>query len=271
MRFYVQMRWQILLLSTCVLAEVNVQELVRRSVAASQKNWQEAPNYVWHERHIEEKLDSRGRPKSQSTKTVEVMILEGSEYRRLLKTDGHPLSAEEAAAEKKKLEAERLRRQHESPAERARRVNKYQKEREQDRAMIREMAEAFDFRLEGEETINGHSCYVLDATPKAGYVAKTRDTKVLHGMRGRMWVDKESAQWVKVIAEVIKPVSLYAVATVGPGTKFILEQEPVGGGVWLPKHFAVRVNASVLMFSRKTSEDDTFSNYRRMPAQVAKY
>jgi hypothetical protein len=62
---------------------------------------------------------------------------------------------------------------------------------------------------------------------------------------------------------------MYAVASVGPGTKFILEQEPVGAGVWLPRHFAVRVNSSVLMFSRNSSEDDTFTNYRRIPAQVA--
>src|SRR6266849_727516 len=115
------MRWLAILLSTSLLAEVNVEDLVRRSVEATQKNWAEAPHYVWTERDVEEKLDSHGRVKSRTVKTVEVTILEGSEYRRLLRTEGRPLSAQEEAEEQQKLEAERIRRQNESNSERARR------------------------------------------------------------------------------------------------------------------------------------------------------
>lgn len=263
------MRWIIFFITVSLWAEVNVPDLVRRSVAASERNWKESPHYVWTERDVEEKLDSRGRVKTTTLKVYETMILEGSEYHKLLQRNGQPLSPEELKAEESRLEAERLRRQREPEADRAKRIAKYQRERQQDRAMLREMGDAFTYKLAGEAAIDGHECYVLDATPKPGYVPKTRDTKVLPGMRGKMWVDKQTAQWVKVEAEVIRPVSFYAVASVGPGTKFILEQEPVGDGVWMPRHFAVKVNASILFMSRNTSTDEVYSNYRRAKAQVA--
>jgi hypothetical protein len=244
-------------------AEVNVPDLVRRSVEASNRNWKEAPNYVFQVRELEEKLDSRGKMKKRTFNTYEVSVLDGSEYRRLVKRNDVPLSAAEQKKEEQKYAAERDRRKRESSSERSKRVGRYQKERQQDHAMMTEMTEAFNFKLVGEATVAGHPCYVLDATPKTGYVPKMRDTKVLTGMRGKMWVDKSTAQWVKVEAEVIRPVSFYAVATVGPGTKFSLEQEPVEGGVWLPKHFAVKVNSSVLFLSRNSLEDEISSNYRR--------
>jgi hypothetical protein len=251
-------------------AQPNVQEIVRKSVEATDRDWKEAPNYVYTLREVEEKLDSHGRVKSKTVNTWEVSVLDGSEYKKLLRRDGKPLSQEERDAEERKYEAEKQRRAHESSSERAKRIAKYQKERKQDHAMMHEMATAFTFKLVGEETVDGHPCYVLDATPKPGYVPHSRETKVLTGMRGKMWIDKASYQWAKVEADVIHPVSFYAVATVGPGTKFVLEQAPVGDGIWQPKRFAVRVNASVFWIARNSSEEDVYSNYRRVSGEAAR-
>ena len=253
-----------------VYGQPNVPELIRKSVAATDRDWKEAPNYIYTLREVDEKLDSHGRMKSKSINTWEISVLDGSEYKKLVRRDGQPLSKEEQAAEEKKYEAEKLKRAQESPSERAKRVGKYEKERQQDHAMMREMATAFVFKLVGEQTIDGHAAYVLDATPKPNYVPHSRETKVLTGMRGRLWVDKQEYQWVKVEADVIHPVSFYAVASVSPGTKFFLEQEPVGDSVWLPKHFAVNVNASVFWISRNSSEDDVYSNYRRAGREAAR-
>jgi hypothetical protein len=250
--------------------EPNVKDVVRKSVAASERNWKEAPNYAYSVREVEEKIDSHGRVKSKVIKTYQVMMLDGSEYKRLIKENGHALPADEQEDEQQKLDAERARREHESQGERSKRIAKYNKERQQDRLMMHEMTDAFNYTLVGRETVDGHPCYVLNATPKPGYVPKTRDTKVLTGMRGKMWVDQQTFQWVKVEAEVMRPVSFYAVASVGPGTKFILEQEPVGDGVWLPKHFAVKVNASILFLSRNSSEDESYWNYHRVGEEAAR-
>lgn len=260
----------ILFLTVTAAWSAEVKDIVARSIAASDRNWREAPHYVFEERDLEEKLDSRGKVKTRTFNTYEVMVLEGSEYRRMLRHDDKPLTPDEQHAENAKFEAEKKRRQSESAVVRDRRIGKYEKERQQDHAMMREMGDAFDYRIVGEPVMSGHKCWLLEATPKSGYVPKTRDTKVLTGMRGKMWVDQETYQWVRVEAEVTRPVSFYAVATVGPGTKFTLEQEPVGDGVWLPKRFAVKVNASVFFFAHNSLDDESYWGYKRVSGDVAR-
>ncbi len=248
----------------------DVRDLLKRSVAATARDWKEAPNYVFLEHDVEEKLDAKGKVKSKTDKTYEVSMIDGSQYNRLVKVNGKSLPSDQQKAEDAKLQAERQRRLQQSPAERAKRVAKYEKERKQDQAMIREMADALDYKMVGEESVNGRPTYVLAATSKPGYVPKSRDAKVLTAMRGKLWIDKAETQWVKVEAEVIRPVSFYAVASVTPGTKFILEQEPVGNGLWMPKHFSVHVNSNVFWVARNSNDDETYSDYRRVSAEAAR-
>ena len=56
------------------------------------------------------------------------------------------------------------------------------------------MAEAFDFKQVGQQQIEGHKVYVLEATPHPGYEPKRRETKLLTGMTGRLWIDQETYQ-----------------------------------------------------------------------------
>ena len=149
----------------------------------------------------------------------------------------------------------------------ARTLAKFLKERDQDHAMLKEMVDAFDFRPAGEANINGHDCWVFDALPKPGYQPQTRETKVLSVMKGKLWIDKRQEQWVRVQAEVMKPVSMYGIiAKVGSGTHFFLEQAPIAGNLWLPTRFSVQVKASALGFINENSNDDeTYRDYKPMP------
>ena len=190
-------------------------------------------------------------------------MIAGSPYYRLIATNDQPLSPEQNAEEQSNMERETARREAESPHAREARIAKYERERRQDNALLLEMVAAFDFRLTGEETISGHRCFVLSATPRAGYEPKSHETKVLTGMRGTMWIDEQAYQWVQVHAEVIKPVTFgLFIAHVHPGTQFTLEQRPVAGNIWLPSHFSQTVKASILFASHDSSDDETYSNYR---------
>ena len=243
----------------CVFAQgVNVAEIVKRSVAANEADWRAAPRYAFTEHDITSKRD--GTP---VIKTYQVLMIDGSPYNRLIAVNNRPLSPGDNANEEQKLKAEMARRQKETPGQRARRIAKYQHDRSQEHQMMKEMAAAFTYRLDGEGTLGGHSVYILDATPKPGYVPDNREARVLTGMRGRMWIDKRSYQWVKVVAEVTKPVEFgLFLARVGPGTRFELEQRPVGDGIWLPTHFSMNVNASVLGFySENSTDDETYTHY----------
>jgi hypothetical protein len=251
--------------STAEPAGANVSEIIKRSSAAMEKDWNAAPGFSFVERDI---ATRRNGPKV--VKTYHVLLIEGSNYNRLIAVNDQPLPKAQEEQEQQKLQRELEKRKHESSSERASRVARYEKERRQDHAMIAEMAQAFDFRLAGSERVEGHDCWVFDATPKPGYQPKMRDAKVLPGMKGKLWVDKQHYQWAKVEGEVIHPVSFYGIfAKVSPGTKFVLEQAPVNGEVWLPKHFSMKVNASALGFiSENSTDDETYQDYKPISASA---
>jgi len=176
----------------------NVQQLIERSASEIAADWREAPNYSFIERDVERERDSQ-----PSRKTYEVIMLDGSPYNRLISTDDQPLTPWDQAEAKHKLQSEIRKRKRESSEQRSTRISKYLKARHQDVALLQAMADAFAFQMVGSEIVESHDCWVLDASPKPGYQPTSRETKVLSGMRGRLWIDKASGQWVKVQAEVL--------------------------------------------------------------------
>lgn len=262
-------RWALFLTGMAGLAfagSPDPQDIVKKSVDAIQEDWAEAPRYAYVERDVESKKDAPA-----MSKTYRVLMIDGSPFNLVTEVNDQPLSSDEKAVEQRKLEREMERRRNESDRARRRRVAKYQKERDHDHEMLQEMAAAFEFHLAGEAQVDGHRCWILDAVPKPGYEPKNHEGHVLKNMKGKMWVDEATYQWVKVHAEVMKPVSFYGfLAKVGPGTEFDLEQEPVASGIWMPKLFHVQVRASALGFlSENSNENDTYRDYQPMPQALA--
>ncbi|MGA7239493.1 MAG: hypothetical protein WBY44_27675 [Bryobacteraceae bacterium] len=251
------------LFSACALWSANsapdrTQEIVERSVANTNADWAAAPQFDFTERDVITRHGTR------TAKSYQVMMIDGSTYNKLIALNGQPLSPKQAAEEERKLADETNRRRGESAAARQKRVAQYQRERRQDHALMGEMVKGFDFKLAGEDTVDGRRCFVLDATPKTGYNPPTRETRVLTSMRGTMWIDMQAYQWVKVHAEVFRPVAFgLFIATVKPGTQFTLEQKPMRGNLWLPSHFSMAVNARVLLSSRHSTDDETYSDYHQ--------
>jgi hypothetical protein len=132
--------------------------------------------------------------------------------------------------------------------------------------LIDEMTKAFNVKLVGEQKSGPFDVYVLKATPNPDYQPPTKETKVLTGMQGEIWIDKQTFQWVKVEAEVIHPVSIVGfLARVEPGTRWELEKMPVEPGIWLPKHFAMKSRARLFMFyTSKNEEDETYFDYQKV-------
>jgi hypothetical protein len=157
----------------------------------------------------------------------------------------------------------------ESQQERDKRIEQYNKERRRDHSMLLELTQAFDFKLMDQTTVNGRAVYVIRASPRKGYRPANAEGKVLTGMQGRLWIDKETFQWVKVTARVIHPVTIEGfLARVEPGTYFELEKAPLDRSVWLPKHFAMKSRAKIIgLWSRMRQEDDTFFDYRKENAR----
>ena len=228
-------------------------QIIQRSVATNAHDWNAQLNYSHRECNL----------KGGQAKTFEVMMIEGSPYERLTEVNGQPLRGDQERQEQLKLAREVQRRRGESPSQRQARVSKYEANRAEQHMLMQQMISAFRFKLSIEETIDGVECYVLDATPNPAYQPPLEKARVLLGMKGRLWIDKEHDHWVKVQAEVINPVEFgFFIAKVKPGTKFELQQAPVGD-VWLPKQFSESVNASVFgVYGMHSSEKELYSDWQ---------
>jgi len=229
-------------------------EIIQRSAEANNRDWAAAPKYSYVER------DRTG----HGSKTYRVSMILGSPYRELVAVDGRPLPADQQAEEQRKLQQEVDRRRNETPAQHDARVAAYEEGRRRDHLLISQLTAAFNFKLVGRQTIAGRKVYVLQARPKRGYVPPNRDTKVLTGMQGRLWIDSQTFQWVKVEARVIQPVWIEGfVARVYPGTRFGLTYAPVGDDIWEPTHFVMSSHARVLfVFSRHSQANQSYSDYQ---------
>ena len=181
---------------------------------------------------------------------------------RLIAINNEPLSPAQQQQELTRWKRETAHRQNESSDARDARVSKYQNERAEEHVLMQQMVDAFHFHLVGDQEIEGFPCYVLDAVPNPDYQPPVMRAKVLTGMKGRLWIEKAHYHWAKVEAEVISPVEFgLFVARVKPGTRFELDQAPVGD-VWLPKCFTESVKATVLGFYGMRSRDEEhYSNY----------
>jgi len=248
------------LFSMCLIAAncsvFDVQTIIENSVIANQKDWNAAPSYAYRER------DRIG----TTTKTYEVTMILGSPYNRLIEVNGRALSPQDNAREQKKMEQVIAQRRGESADQRQKRIANYEKDRKRDHLMMEQLTQAFEFKLLGTRIIDSREVYVLRATPRKGYKPPNMETQVLPAMRGELWIDRKTFQWVKVSAQVTRPVNIEGfLAQVQPGTRFELEKMPVSDGIWLAKHFAMKSNARVLfMFNRSDQEDNTFFDYRKI-------
>ena len=145
------------------------------------------------------------------------MIL-GSPYERLVRVNGKLLTPNEQAEEQQKLDEVTTSRQHETALQREQRVAKDERDRRRDHLLMDELAKAFDCRLLGQQRLGQYNVYVLKATPRAGYQPPNMEAQVLTGMQGKLWIDTNTFQWVRVEAEVIHPVSIEGfLAQVGAG------------------------------------------------------
>jgi hypothetical protein len=251
-RFFLQLLAPLLAIAT----PPDVKAIISRSVQANHRDFAAAPHYNNKEE------DNLG----YISKTYQVTMIDGSPYRRLLAIGGKPLPPDQAKRELQKEAEVRRARKAETPAARRARIAKFERDRLRDSAMMSQLTKAFNFSFEGEDTIRSHKVFVLKASPRADYEPPNRDCEVLTGMEGKLWIDKESFQWVQVEAEVIRPVSISGfLATVEPGTRFELQKEPLGDGtVWLASHFQMRASAKVLyLFNKNSHEEEKFWDYQK--------
>jgi hypothetical protein len=256
-------------LSVSAAWAVDPQAIVRKSVERDQANWERARDYVYVTRSVIRERDSDGKITKTEQEGREYLMLYGEPYRRVIEKDGRPLAAAEAAKEQAKLDKVAEKRRKETPEERARRIENWRKDRLKEREIALEIPAAYHFTLLREETVNGRPAWVLDATPRPDYKPKNWRAGMLKKFKGRMWIDQQDYQWVRMEGEVIDTVSFgLFLARLAKGSTIFFEQARVNDEVWAPKLIRFSIDARLALLKRILGDQEiTFSDFRKFQAE----
>jgi hypothetical protein len=247
--------------SVCVAQDAR--SIVERAVAADDHSDRLARDYTYKLRDEIRELDATGRVKSVHSTVDEILYIAGKRYFRPLEKDGKPIPPAEARREQAKLDRAAAEAGRLTEAEHEKRVAAAERDRARQRAEFKDIPDAYNFGLLAETAIEGRPAYEISATPRPGYRGEFQG--VLHNVEGKLWIDKDSSNWVKVEADVLKPFSLgWLLARVGAGTHLTYEMTRVNDDLWAPKRILLKASARLLMLRKVNVEQElTFSDYRK--------
>ncbi len=154
---------------------------MKQSIDNYNHDWREAMSWAYTQTEVSQ-ADGK-----QQVDVSEIIPLEGTPYERLISRNGKPLDAAEQRREDHKYEKALKERIGESPRERAERIEKYEKAR----AFIDEVPNAYDFKLLGSEAVDGRPAWVVQLTPRAGYIPGFAACLHSSAHRGQVWIDKQ--------------------------------------------------------------------------------
>jgi len=243
--------------------------IIQRAVDADERNWKVARNYTWTERDEERSLDGSGVVKKTEVNTYEVTLQEGEPYYRLVKKNDQPLSEKDEKKEREKIEKSIHEHEKETPEQRAKRLAKYEKDREEGRRFLHEVTGAYNFKLEGSEPIDGRDCWVISAEPRAGFQPQMKDARILPKLRGKVWIDREEYLLPRAEIEVTDTISWgLSFVRLHAGAHLRLENTRVNGEVWLPKLVYAAGSARLAYFKNFREEDTTtYSDYKKFQVE----
>jgi hypothetical protein len=250
---------------TAPLSQDQIRDFIREAAEKDMENDKKQRDYTYIQREEEHKLDGNNQVKSTESRTYEIMVLYEEPVRKLISRDDKPLSESDARKEDEKIQKIIEKRKNESDSDRRKRLEKLDKDREQGRQFVKVIADAYNFRLVGEENLDGRNTLVIDAEPRPGYEPHMKDAKFLPKFRFRVWMDRADKQWVKLDLQCIDTVSVgLFLLRLHKGSNIQIEQSRVNDEVWLPRHVALKLDARLaLLKGLNIAEDVTYRDYRK--------
>jgi len=248
----------------------DVKEIVRRAVEGDHHNFERAQKYTCVQRQVVKELDKHGNVKSTEIKTYDINYYFGELYPKLIQIDDKPLSEKEQKKEDEKLEKFLDKHRNESEEDRQKRLDKDKKEREESRAFVRDVVNAYDFRMVGDDKISGSDTWVIEAIPRADFKPTQPHADILKKIKGRIWVEKKDYNWVKVEAEATDTISFgLFLFRIHPGSHFVLETAHINHEFWALQRLYINGSARIALLKNETAEqEDVFSNYKKFSSTI---
>ena len=244
------------------------EELVRLAFEADERSQVLAEQYAYRERVEEIRLGKDGAVKGAESKTYDVAHLCGRNYQRLILRDGEPLSADDAAKEQRKLDKCIAKVASETDSERDKRLRREEEDFEDQRKMRSEVIRAFDFTIEGEESIGGEPAWRIRAEPKPDYEPEFGKAAFLSKLSGTIWIAKSDYGWVKTEVETIAPARFgLFLLTLKEGAQMEFTQTKLNNELWMLEHVRLRFDARVLVAGVRREVLIDWSDFKKFSAE----
>jgi hypothetical protein len=213
------MRLAFLLAAVPLCAAEDPNEILKRLVEAEKQNASRIRQYTYVEENSHVDIQKDGSKKIASSETHEIIYLEGTIYRKLVAKNGQPLNKKDAAKEEEKLQrAAEERRQPSRSSGRTLTIG-----------TNADLLTLCDNQLFGEEEIQNRKAWVIESSPKAGYVPANDREKDVLSWQTRLWIDQQDNMPLRQIRTVIRERSSFK-----PGTIFATDYEKINGEDWFP-------------------------------------
>lgn len=182
---------------------------------------------------------------------------------RLVAIDGHPLTPEQA-----RREEERIRDFLAHPDEIRREQIKLQKDQDEDMAMLRTFAGAFEYKYQGRDG----NVVAFEFSPNPEFHAPGRVGQVFHHMVGTVWIDVQQKRLVGVEGHLTSRVDFGGglLGYLRPGGTFSIHlQRDDGSKHWNLVSLQLHLKGRALFFKTINLEhEERRINYRLIPADT---
>ncbi|MGH9568111.1 MAG: hypothetical protein ACRD4F_00630, partial [Candidatus Angelobacter sp.] len=120
------------------------------------------------------------------------------------------------------------------------------------------------------EEVDGAETYVIEATPRPDFQPTQKHADILKKIKGRIWIEKNDYNWVKVEAEATDTISFgMFLVRIHPGSHFTLEKTLVNNEVWLLRRLDINGGARIALFKNENIEqEEVTSNFRKFVTSV---
>jgi hypothetical protein len=196
--------------------------------------------------------------------TKDIVQTQDGDVARLVAVGDKPLSPEQAATEKQRLD-ELLG----DPAKQAHRKQRESADNDRADELARLLPEAFVYKYDGTgETASGPAIK-LAFTPNPNFTPPDYEARVFHGMAGELWIDQRQERMARFDAHLITDVEFGwgFFGKLFKGGTILVEQEDVGNHHWEQTHMRLNLTGKELMVKDliiNTNEDT--SNFQQVPA-----
>lgn len=243
----------------------DVNALVLEAAARQREGEVSAGRIALERIEVETDLDAGGRRKKTGRKRYAVVMdRRGLVARELLDVDARP--ATDAEREESRREDEKRRRASLKAGD----ERSDEEELLSGRVPLLDLYHRLQFRLLGEELVDGRPTFVVEFRPKPNLESRTIRDRVLNAFAGRTWIDVAEIQVRRIEGSLTSPVKVLGGALLDlKGVRLLYETREVMPGTWAPCREEIGITATagmVLPFRREIRFE--FSDYRSVRPDV---